>query len=99
MEDIEQYTTPFFEAGYTSENVHIVWVLTSEQYALKDDENRDRTVGEDILLSTHRGVRDTMRNLIKYSDNYRDMVDGDIYVVFNDYKANEVDYGRNTSKQ
>jgi len=51
-------------AGYDSKNIHLVWVLTNYQVAVKRNAKRDRVVPEDILLQTHEGAGKTIWEML-----------------------------------
>jgi len=66
-------------AGYDAKNMHIVWVLTAYDVAVKQNQNRDRVVPAEVLLDTHVGSAATMHDFI--SGNLPRGVDGEIFVV------------------
>ena len=66
---------------YSLSNRHLVWVLSPYDLSLKNNLERERSISEDILMSTHVGVSKTIRNLIDSCD--RNYIDGDVYVIFN----------------
>jgi dephospho-CoA kinase len=68
-----------FSAGYKPQDIHVIWVLTDYQVALKQNATRSRTVPEEILLQGHSGAAVTMKRLI--FDSYPDEIDGEVYVV------------------
>jgi len=70
------------DAGYKKENIHIIWIMTPINVALKQNKERDRVVPEDILLDTHKGVAENMNNLMK-KQKFQDYIDGYVYIVFN----------------
>ena len=67
--------------NYNLENRHLVWVLSPFDLSIRNNQERDRRVPEDILLMTHAGVSRTIYHLIKSCD--QSMIDGDVYIVFN----------------
>lgn len=78
----------YIETGeYDKKNVHLVWILNSFKIALKQNEQRDRTVDVKIMLETHEGAALTMREILENSENYRDVIDGDIWIVPNQVKV------------
>lgn len=78
----------YIEMGeYDKKNVHLVWILNSFKIALKQNEQRDRTVDVDIMLETHEGAALTMREILENSENYRGVIDGDIWIVPNQVKV------------
>lgn len=78
----------YIETGkYDKKNVHLVWILNSFDIALKQNEQRARTVDVEIMLETHEGAALTMREILENSENYRDVIDGDIWIVPNQVKV------------
>jgi hypothetical protein len=51
-------------AGYDSNNIHLIWVLTNYQVAVERNAKRDRIVPDDILLQTHEGAGKTIWELL-----------------------------------
>ena len=76
---------------YNPENIHLVWVLNDVEVAKVQNNQRDRRVQEEILVSTHRGVSLTMKEIIKDFENTKtskgtkisDIIKGDIWIVPN----------------
>jgi hypothetical protein len=68
-------------AGYEPKNIHVSWVLTNYQIAIKNNKSRSRVVAPDILLSTHVGAAQTVYNLVTTS--MPSSVQGGIYVILN----------------
>lgn len=69
--------------GYDARNIHITWILTNFEVAVKNNAGRDRVVPKDILLKTHVGAANTMSEIAFKNAIPRSMVDGGIYVVLN----------------
>jgi len=69
-------------AGYKRENIHIIWIATPTETAIKQNKTRSRVVPEDILLATHNGVSANMNNLMK-KQKFQEYLDGFVYIVFN----------------
>lgn len=72
---------------YDKKNVHLVWILNSFDIALKQNNQRERQVSLEIMAKTHEGAASTMREILENSENYRDVIDGDIWIVPNQVKA------------
>lgn len=76
---------------YNPENIHLVWVLNDVEVAKIQNNQRDRRVQEEILVSTHKGVSLTMKEIIKDFENTKtskgtkisDIIKGDIWIVPN----------------
>ena len=69
--------------GYDSKNIHITWVLTNYQIAIRNNVNSDRgrVVPEDILLDSHIGTATTMWKII--TTKSLSGFDGSITVILN----------------
>jgi len=73
-----------FRVGYDAKSVHLTWVLTNYQVAIKNNKSRDRIVPEDILLATHKGAAQTVYSLIK--DGTPKEIDGSVYIILNNHE-------------
>jgi hypothetical protein len=69
------------KAGYQAKDIHVTWVLTNYQIAIKNNKSRNRVVPEDILLATHAGAAQTVYSLVK--TGMPEGVQGGIYVILN----------------
>ena len=67
--------------GYEPNNIHLTWVLTNYQVAIRNNKMRARTVPEDILLSTHTGAAQTVFKLVK--DGTPKEINGRVDVILN----------------
>jgi len=81
LDDMKIYIPKFLAAGYKAKDIHVTWVLTNYEIAIKNNKKRDRVVPEDIVLKTHRGAANTVFTLIR--TGFPKEVDGGIYVVLN----------------
>jgi hypothetical protein len=72
-------------AGYNPANIHMVWILTNYEIAIKQNAERERVVPSDILLNTHEGAADTMFNLI-HQKGKKLAINGAIHVVLNNHE-------------
>ena len=72
---------------YDNKNVHLVWILNSFDIALKQNNQRERQVSLEIMAKTHEGAALTMREILENSEKYRDVIDGDIWIVPNQVKV------------
>lgn len=80
--DIYKVLPSLFESGYQPINVHLVWVLTNYEIAIKQNANRERNVAPDIMLKTHTGAALTMTDLMRGAiKGIGTMVDGSINVI------------------
>lgn len=81
MDDMSSYIPKLLKAGYETKNIHVTWVLTNYEIAIKNNKKRARVVPEDILLKTHKGAAQTVFALVK--SGFPKEVDGGVYVVLN----------------
>lgn len=79
---IEDLVSTVEEAGYQKENIHIVWIMNELDTAVKQNKARERVVPEDILIDTHKGVSETMANLMRGA-RFQEFIDGEVWIVFN----------------
>lgn len=81
MSDINTYVPKLIEIGYDSKDIHITWVLTNYEIAIKNNKSRARVVPDDIMLKTHTGAAKTILSLVK--DGMPKDIDGGFYVILN----------------
>lgn len=81
VSDMTDVLPKLLAAGYEPKNIHVSWVLTNYQIAIKNNKSRARVVPEDILLATHAGAAQTVYNLV--STAMPPSVQGGIYVILN----------------
>jgi len=81
VSDMTDVLPRLLAAGYEPKNIHVSWVLTNYQIAIKNNKSRSRVVAPDILLSTHVGAAQTVYNLVTTS--MPSSVQGGIYVILN----------------
>ena len=81
VEDMTNVLPKLFEAGYEPKNIHVSWVLTNYQIAIKNNKSRARVVPEDILLATHAGAAQTVYALVTKA--MPPSVQGGVYVILN----------------
>lgn len=80
---LESITRNVSELGYIKENIHIVWVVNDVEVAMKQNQERSRTVPEEILMSTHEGAALTMKKVLDMGSKLGKYMNGDIYLSFN----------------
>lgn len=95
LRKLENLSTSAKMLGYDTKKIHIVWVINDIEVAIAQNEKRSRTVPQEILVNTHRGVSQTMRDIVGMGDSLARYMDGDIIFAFNNGK---VDTEINTSK-
>ena len=81
VEDMTSVLPKLFDAGYQPKDIHVSWVLTNYQIAIKNNKSRARVVPEDILLATHAGAAQTVYNLVTTA--MPPSVQGGVYVILN----------------
>jgi hypothetical protein len=81
IEDIKEMMPMLNALGYSSNNIHVTWVLTDYYVAVKANQERERVVPDDILLQTHVGASKTMSQIIK--GKLPRGVDGEVRVILN----------------
>ena len=69
------------ESGYPAQNIHLVWVLTDYEIAVKRNRTRERIVPEDILLKTHEGAAGTVTQLV--NEGLPRGMNGAVHVILN----------------
>lgn len=92
--DIVKIRDAVLALGYQKENIHLVWVLNKISIALQQNQKRERQVDPNILISTHKGVSQTMQQFLKLGDEISQYIDGDIWISFN--QANVDVFSRQT---
>jgi dephospho-CoA kinase len=56
---------PMLESvGYKAQNIHLIWVLTDYNIAIKQNAERERVVPADIMLQTHVGAGNTIWGVV-----------------------------------
>jgi len=80
---LDKLTRAVKKLGYDSNNIHIVWVVNDIEVAIDQNAKRSRTVPVEILVNTHRGVSQTMMDIIQMGKKIKTYLDGDIVFAFN----------------
>ncbi len=83
--DIGQFMPRLLKAGYNPANIHLVWVLTDYEIAIKQNADRERVVPSDIMLATHKGASETVYSYVT-GQGKRMAINGDIHVILNNKK-------------
>jgi dephospho-CoA kinase len=79
-DELKELIPQLMKAGYKKEDIHLVWVLTNYKMALQMNTTRDRTVPVTVLIKTHSGVAQTMRNFL--FENYpSNLINGDAFII------------------
>ena len=82
VKSIAKMMPDLLTAGYNPANIHMVWILTNYEIAVKQNAERERVVPSDIMLNTHEGAASTMFNLIAQKGK-KLAINGAIHVVLN----------------
>jgi hypothetical protein len=83
LDKLQSLTSAVKSLGYDEKNIHIVWVVNDIEIAIKQNAKRDRVVPVEILINTHRGVSQTMMDIIKMGKKIKSYLNGDIIFAFN----------------
>lgn len=80
-EDISEILPALIDSGYSTKNVHVVWVLTNYDIAVKQnrDPKRGRVVRDDIMLDTHAGASNNMYQMI--TQGTPTGIDGSVHII------------------
>ena len=95
LQKLQTITRNVQQLGYDHKNIHIVWVVNDIKVAIDQNAKRERFVPVEILTNTHRGVSQTMNDIINMGDKLKKYMDGDIVLAFN---KREVDSQLDKSK-
>jgi len=87
--DIGDVLPRLLEAGYDPKNIHLTWVLTNYYIAIENNQNRPRTVADDIMLLSHEGAATSMYEVIK--GKIPRGLDGGVRVILNN-RNNTIPY-------
>ena len=82
-------------AGYDPRNIHLIWVLTKYDIAVKNNMGRKRIVPSDILLQTHEGAATTIWSML--TGALPSEINGRVDVILNN-KENTVVFKDNKGK-
>ncbi len=78
--DIYQWVGYLYYKGYKPTDIHITWVLADYKVALKRNKERERSVPDEVVISTHAGAAMTMAEMIKRAKPPKD-IDGEVRIV------------------
>ena len=83
IDEIFEVSPKLQEMGYKKENIHIIWVLTDYEVAVKQNRGRSRIVPEDILLQTHEGAANVMYKMMFKNQYPGKYINGGVWVILN----------------
>ena len=79
-EEFKELIPELIKVGYKKEDIHLVWVLTNYRIAIQANTSRDRTVPVTVLIQTHSGVAETMKQFL-FKNYPSDLINGDAFVI------------------
>lgn len=79
-DELKELVPQLLKAGYKKEDIHLVWVLTNYKIALQMNTTRDRTVPVTVLIKTHTGVAETMKNFL-FANYPSHLINGDAFII------------------
>lgn len=101
MKDLSKFATLTHQLqtlGYDMKNIHIVWVVNDIEVAKEQNAKRGRSVPAEILVSTHRGVSATMKDILTMGTSLGKYMNGDIVLAFNKCHV-DVEFTKGTNKK
>jgi hypothetical protein len=87
IKSVNEVLPDLINAGYDPKNIHLIWVLTNYNIAVKNNQGRDRIVPSDILLQTHEGAAKTIWDML--TGSLPSQINGRVDVILNN-KENTV---------
>ena len=81
--EIENISKSLIRYGYKPENIHIVYVFTDVNIALKRNRERSRTLADDIIVQSAKGAKRNFIDLL-FQRMKAAPVNGDFFMVAND---------------
>ena len=84
IKKLREITEMVSDWGYEKVNIHIVWVISEINTAIKRNSERSRSVPIEILIDIHNKTSNTMNYIVNgLSGQLAKYMDGDIVFVFN----------------
>ena len=81
--EIENISKSLIRYGYKPENIHIVYVFTDVNIALKRNRERSRTLADDIIVQSAKGAKKNFIDLL-FQRMKAAPVNGDFFMIAND---------------
>ena len=75
------------QIGYKPENIHMVWVVNSNENSRVNNLARSRSVPEELRIQTLKQSTETIVNILKGKDDILQYMNGNWYVVFSEFNA------------
>lgn len=87
MKKLKQLAEMAEELGYDKKNVHIVWIVNDVEVAKQQNASRARVVPVEILMGTHEGAANTMKEILTMGRGITKYMDGELVLAFNKFKV------------
>lgn len=87
MKKMQKLASLAEELGYEKKDVHIVWVVNDVEVAKQQNASRARVVPVEILMGTHEGAANTMKEILQMGKGITKYLDGEIVLAFNKFKV------------
>ena len=75
------------QVGYKPENIHLVWVVNSNENSRINNLARSRSVPEPLRVATLKKSTETIVKILKGKDGILEYMNGNWYVVFSEFNA------------
>lgn len=98
LKKLKEISELAYLGGYTKDNIHICWIMNKFEIAYKQNQQRSRRVSDEVMISTHKGASQTMKELVEKSRIYNNYADGDYYILFNQVKVDSEVEKKNPGK-
>lgn len=80
---LETIIPKFIAAGYDSENIHLVWVISDLELAEERNKARERVVPSEIMLRIHAQVIENVLSVLSSKSFIPKALNGDVYIIDN----------------
>ena len=80
--EFKKISQGLIKAGYKSENIHVVYVMTDVEIAIKRNKERARTLPDDVIVKSTKGAKMRFTELF-YGRANGAVSNGDWHIVFN----------------
>ena len=75
------------QVGYKPENIHLVWVVNSNENSRVNNLARSRSVPEPLRVATLKKSTETIVKILKGKDGILEYMNGNWYVVFSEFNS------------
>lgn len=80
--EFKKISQGLIKAGYDAKNIHVVYVMTDVDMALKRNRERTRTLPDDVIIQSNKGAKMRFTELF-YGRANGAVSNGDWHIVFN----------------